>query len=75
MSEKETVKKDMVKRNIVFTTGVLERDESKNRFTGFVNGQYTTMTQAKDGKWYLNSSLSATIFESNIPKMDAANPL
>lgn len=74
MSESKE-KKTLVKRNIVYTVGSMEFDAEKNRYTGFVNGQYATLTKSKDEKWYLNLSLNATVFESNIPKMDAQSPL
>lgn len=53
----------MEKKKISWTVGELTYDESKQSFSGFVNGDYVVMKQSKNGKFYLQAYRDVTFFE------------
>lgn len=53
----------MKKVSIIYNCGTLAYDETKKQFTGYIDGQYFTLKQGKDRKWYASKTLNSTIFE------------
>lgn len=60
----------MEKKKMAFTVGELTYDESKQSFSGFVNGDYVVMKQSKNGKFYLQAYRDVTFFEPRQSEQD-----
>ena len=61
----------MSKANINYNCGYLEFNKEKGVFTGYIDGMYAVLQKSKDqenGKWYLNKTLNAFIFDKDQEK-------